>query len=99
MKDKDTSKTLEGIEEEFDKEFLVFNNNLWHAYKSDTPTGEDIEMLGNYEEIKQFYRTQIKDLLESVVPPEQTSQGNYEAYNFGWNQAIAEIRVNIKRIL
>ena len=91
-----TPKTLEGIEEEL----LPLVRGMTHCQNT---VYECLECKDWAEKLMEVYHTRIKYLLESVVP-EKLAQADDESdsdwfYGLGFNHAIKETRVNIKRIL
>ena len=74
-------KTLKTINEEFDKNFLWKNGTYRHEP----------------EYVKSFISSQIKELLEELVPEEKAEKYNEEAD--GWNVCRSELQEKIKKIL
>lgn len=83
-------KTLQQINEEFDKKFLYEGANT-------------LETLSP-SEIKTFLQEQIKSVLNQVVPEERKEFGKKyssvdEDINYGWNDCREQLLNNIKKII
>ena len=93
-------KTIKGVMERFDYNFVEMN--LMRDMHNRPPLYE--VKTTEVEEIKQFIQQEIKLALESVVPEERNTPHTepipeLKGHHIGYNQAINEIKENIKHYL
>ena len=77
-------KTLKNILKKFDEEFCFDEKDDWYN--------------GQGEDFRDFISSQIKELLEELVPEEKEQTGGDEEAG-GWNMCIDELQEKIKKIL